>query len=71
MSEIGIIIVTYNSAAEIGACLDAALPTGAEIVVVDNASSDATVTEVVRRGVRLIARGYRDTYEASKLAPAK
>jgi N-acetylglucosaminyl-diphospho-decaprenol L-rhamnosyltransferase len=55
MSEIGIIIVTYNSAAEIGACLDAALPTGAEIVVVDNASSDATVTEVARRGVRLIA----------------
>jgi N-acetylglucosaminyl-diphospho-decaprenol L-rhamnosyltransferase len=55
MSEIGIIIVTYNSAAEIGACLEAALPTGAEIVVVDNASSDATVIEVSRRGVRLIA----------------
>jgi GT2 family glycosyltransferase len=55
MSEIGIIIVTYNSAAEIGACLDAALPTGAEIVVVDNASSDRTVAEVARRGVRLIA----------------
>ncbi|HXB71830.1 MAG TPA: glycosyltransferase family 2 protein [Candidatus Acidoferrales bacterium] len=55
MSEIGIIIVTYNSAAEIGACLDAALPTGAEIVVVDNASSDVTVAEVARRGVRLIA----------------
>jgi N-acetylglucosaminyl-diphospho-decaprenol L-rhamnosyltransferase len=55
MSEIGIIIVTYNSAAEIGACLDAALPTGAEIVVVDNASSDITIAEVARRGVRLIA----------------
>jgi N-acetylglucosaminyl-diphospho-decaprenol L-rhamnosyltransferase len=55
MSEIGIVVVTYNSAAEIGACLDAALPTGAEIVVVDNASSDATAAEVVRRGVRLIA----------------
>lgn len=55
MSEIGIIIVTYNSAAEIGACLDAALPTGAEIVVVDNASTDGTVAEIARRGVRLIA----------------
>ena len=55
MSDIGIIIVTYNSAAEIGACLDAALPTGAEIVVVDNASSDGTVDEVSRRGVRLLA----------------
>jgi len=55
MAEIGIIIVTYNSADEIGRCLDAAISTGAEIVVVDNASSDATVVEVKRRNVRLIA----------------
>jgi GT2 family glycosyltransferase len=55
MSDIGIIIVTYNSAAEIGACLDAALASGAEIVVVDNASSDGTIAEVAPRGVRLIA----------------
>ena len=41
MTDIGIIIVTYNSAAEIGACLDAALASGAEIVVVDNASETA------------------------------
>lgn len=58
MAKIGIIIVTYNSAGEIGACLDAALPTGAEIVVVDNASADGTVTEVARRGVRLIANKF-------------
>src|ERR1035437_3538981 len=55
MSDIGIIIVTYNSAAEIGACLDAALASGAETVVVDNASEDGTIAEVARRGVRLIA----------------
>ena len=55
MSGIGIIIVTYNSEAHIGACLDAAVPTGAEIVVVDNASHDATIAEVARRGVRVIA----------------
>jgi N-acetylglucosaminyl-diphospho-decaprenol L-rhamnosyltransferase len=55
MAEIGIIIVTYNSADEIGRCLDAAISTGAEIVVVDNASADATVVEVKRRNVRLIA----------------
>lgn len=54
-ARIGIVIVTYNSAAEIGACLDAAIPSGAEIVVVDNASSDGTVDEVARRNVRLIA----------------
>lgn len=55
MSDIGIIIVTYNSAAEIGPCLDAALASGAEIVVVDNASRDTTIAQVVQRGIRLIA----------------
>ena len=55
MSGIGIIIVTYNSGAEIGACLDAAILSGAETVVVDNASRDNTIAEVSRRGVRLIA----------------
>jgi N-acetylglucosaminyl-diphospho-decaprenol L-rhamnosyltransferase len=55
MTDIGIVIVTYNSQTEIGACLDAAVRTGAEIVVVDNASSDGTVAEVRGRGVRLVA----------------
>jgi N-acetylglucosaminyl-diphospho-decaprenol L-rhamnosyltransferase len=55
MCEAGIVVVTHESEAEIGACLDHALPTGAEIVVVDNASADRTCQEVSRRGVRLIA----------------
>jgi N-acetylglucosaminyl-diphospho-decaprenol L-rhamnosyltransferase len=55
MPEIGIVIVTYNSQEVIGASLDAALATGAEVVVVDNASSDETIGEVARRRVRLIA----------------
>src|SRR4051794_16990605 len=55
MSDIGIVIVTYNSEAEIGGCLDAALPTGADVIVVDNASTDGTIAEIARRGVRLIA----------------
>jgi N-acetylglucosaminyl-diphospho-decaprenol L-rhamnosyltransferase len=55
MNDIGIVIVTYNSGDEIGACLDAAAANGnAEVVVVDNASSDQTIAEVQRRGVRLI-----------------
>jgi GT2 family glycosyltransferase len=49
------VIVTYNSEAEIGPCVDAALATGADVVVVDNASRDRTTAEVARRGVRLIA----------------
>lgn len=55
MPDIGIVIVTYNSGAEIGRCLDAALRTDAEIVVVDNGSRDETCREAARRPVRLIA----------------
>ena len=54
MSEAGIVVVTHESEAEIGECLDQRLPTGAEIVVVDNASADHTCQEVAKRGVRLI-----------------
>lgn len=55
MEGVGIVIVTYHSGAEIGACLDAALGTGAEVVVVDNASRDGTREEAARRGARVIA----------------
>jgi GT2 family glycosyltransferase len=55
MSDIGIVIVTYNSEAEIGKCLDAALLSGADVLVVDNASTDGTIAEIARRGVRVIA----------------
>ena len=54
MTDTGIVIVTYNSGGAIGACLDAALRTGAAVVVVDNASVDETVAEVKKRPVRLI-----------------
>lgn len=55
MRDVGIVIVSYNSALEIGPCLDAAARTGARIVVVDNASQDGVAAEVERRGVPLIA----------------
>ena len=55
MQDVGIVIVTYNSEDEIGPCLKAAAASGAEIVVVDNASEDRTRQEVETQGVRLIA----------------
>ena len=55
MRQVGIVIVTYNSASEIGACLDAAMSTGAEVIVVDNASTDGTLEVVRQRGARLVA----------------
>lgn len=54
MGDLGIVIVTYNSAHEIGPCLDAAIATGAEVVVVDNGSRDGTISQIARRGARLI-----------------
>jgi len=65
MGAIGIVIVTYNSGAEIGACLDAALASGAEVAVVDNGSHDATIAEVARRGARLIANSTNRGFAAA------
>jgi GT2 family glycosyltransferase len=55
MSRVGIVIVTHNSEAEIGPCLDAAIATGAELIVVDNASSDRTLAQVRSRRATVIA----------------
>ncbi len=60
MKDCGIVIVTYNSQSEIGRCLQAALDSGAQVVVVDNASADGTLAEIDRvsaggRGARIIA----------------
>jgi N-acetylglucosaminyl-diphospho-decaprenol L-rhamnosyltransferase len=66
MSETGIVIVAWNAEAEIGACLDAALRFCDDVVVVDNASRDATVDRVrARRGVRLIANGENRGFAAA------
>jgi len=54
MGGIGIVIVTYNSAGDIGPCLDAALATGAEVVVVDNGSYDETLSQIRARNATLI-----------------
>jgi N-acetylglucosaminyl-diphospho-decaprenol L-rhamnosyltransferase len=55
MGEVAIVIVTFNSAGEIGTCLESALATGAEVVVVDNASTDNSAQEITARGARLIS----------------
>ena len=49
MSKVGIVVVTHNSEGVIGECLDAALASGAEVAVVDNASQDRTLEEVHQR----------------------
>ncbi len=74
------IVVTYNSAASIGACLDALSPEPCEIVVVDNASQDDTVRRVEEfaggHEVRLLAndsnRGFAAAVnQGAQLAPGE
>jgi N-acetylglucosaminyl-diphospho-decaprenol L-rhamnosyltransferase len=56
MARVAIVIVTYNSSAEIGGCLTALKGLcDTEILVVDNASGDRTREEVAAHGARLIA----------------
>jgi N-acetylglucosaminyl-diphospho-decaprenol L-rhamnosyltransferase len=55
MPDVGIVIVTYNSAGHIATCLDSAFAAGARVIVVDNASKDDTVAIVRNRGAELIA----------------
>ncbi len=49
------VIVTYQSAAEIGECLDALCRYGVDAIVVDNASTDGTLETLRGRAIRLIA----------------
>ena len=51
--EIGIVIVAYNSAAVLGACLKS-IPAGHEVIVVDNASGDASAQIAADAGARII-----------------
>jgi GT2 family glycosyltransferase len=59
MPRVAAVIVTHNSEAEIGRCLDALAaatrPAEIQTIVVDNASGDRTRAEIEARGVRLIA----------------
>src|SRR5262245_12933614 len=63
-----IVVVTYNSASTIDACLDAvarSTPQSHEVTVVDNASTDGTTDRVRARGVRLIANATNRGFSAA------
>jgi len=47
--NVGAIVVTHNSRRHVGACVRSLLEAGAEVVVVDNASSDSTVAAIAER----------------------
>ena len=69
-TKVSIVIVTYNSAAHIGALLDS-LPAATgdldtQVIVVDNGSTDATLERVMQRaGVTVVAAGGNVGYAAA------
>jgi GT2 family glycosyltransferase len=65
MNDIGIVIVTFNSAASIESCLESALRTGAEVVLVDNASRDETLVKAARLPVRIITNSSNRGFAAA------
>ncbi len=67
MNTYGVVVVTYNSQAEIGRCLDSLAAAGAhEVVVIDNASTDDTVSEARSRpGVRVVANPWNRGFAAA------
>ncbi|HVV46193.1 MAG TPA: glycosyltransferase family 2 protein [Bryobacteraceae bacterium] len=66
MARVAIVVVTYQSSAFVGECLDSVLQMpDAEIVVVDNASSDSTCVRVEERHVRLIANAENRGFAAA------
>lgn len=68
MSAYGVVVVTYNSEREIGRCLDSlrASAPEADIVVVDNGSTDGTLSEIRKRpSVRLIANPWNRGFAAA------
>jgi GT2 family glycosyltransferase len=66
MRTLGVVVVTHNSQAVIGACLDSLRQVDAEIVVVDNASADGTLHEVSRRaGTILFANPWNRGFAAA------
>jgi GT2 family glycosyltransferase len=57
LTSISVIVASYNVWPDLERCLDAVVPLGHEVIVVDSASSDGTVAHVRRRfpSVRLLA----------------
>jgi N-acetylglucosaminyl-diphospho-decaprenol L-rhamnosyltransferase len=66
MARVAIVIVSHNSASEIGGCLDALQGLfEVEVLVVDNASADSTCAEVTSRRARLIANSSNSGFAAA------
>lgn len=66
MNLVSVVIVTHNSEPELGACLEALAGTGAEIIVVNNASGDGTgALALARKEARWILNPWNRGFAAA------
>lgn len=63
--SVAAIVVSYNSAECLPACLDSLRGTGAEVIVVDNASADGSAAVARRHGARVIANAENRGFAAA------
>jgi glycosyltransferase involved in cell wall biosynthesis len=56
MTQISVVVITYNEEANIARCLASVQPFAAEIVVVDSGSTDATREIAERHGARVLVQ---------------
>ncbi len=65
MPPAAIVIVTYDSAGVLGPCLEAAVLTSPEVIVVDNGSSDNSVETARRYAVHVISNPHNQGFAAA------
>jgi len=72
LSRISIIIPVFNAASTLGDCIDAVLQQDLpaddfEVIVVDNSSTDDSITIAQRRGVKVLSEHRKSAYAARNL----
>lgn len=64
-TSVAVVVVSYNSAGYLAACLQSLEATGTEVVVVDNASADGSAEVAQQNGARVIANGENRGFAAA------
>jgi glycosyltransferase involved in cell wall biosynthesis len=63
-ATLSVVIITFNEEKNIGRCIDSLTPVADEFIILDSLSTDKTLYEVERRGLRCVQRawsGYSDS----------
>lgn len=71
MSELTVVIITYNEEENIGRCIDSVRDIAGEIIVVDSFSADGTKKIAEAKGARVVERKFTNYIEQKNFAMAQ